>query len=302
MTAADRAHEALVPIQGQSFSSEQDWINRATRCLTAHPEYHNTEHDGPARGWRGPHFTTMCFNQDGSRVRNGGDFARAEKDGLFPVWWIWPDQIAPLAQQNADLLAENERLSAQLSEAREKALREAAGIASKPLGEESPIPPDCVKYINAVRREIHALIDTPSTPAAPQTVKVKPLEWREILGVIRADTPFGRYTYIECQKACLLDMGVIPLGNTKPCETPEDAKIAAQTHYETRILSAIETTPVTPAEAARVLVDAEAHFDDQYTFALVDAIRSAAEGAWEPSIGGACRILEAALRAIAGGE
>lgn len=82
----------VVPIEGQSFSSEQDWINRATRCLTSHPEYRNTEHDG-GNGWRGPHFTALCFDQAGNRMRNGGDFQRATREGTYPVWWIWPDQI-----------------------------------------------------------------------------------------------------------------------------------------------------------------------------------------------------------------
>lgn len=83
----------FVPVEGQSFSSEQDWINRATRALTSHPDYHNTEHDGPAKGWRGRHFTAMCFDQKGRRVRNGGDFKRATEDNAYPIWWIWPDQI-----------------------------------------------------------------------------------------------------------------------------------------------------------------------------------------------------------------
>lgn len=38
----------------------------------------------------------MCFDQLGRRVRNGGDFKRAELDNAFPVWWVWPDQIAAL--------------------------------------------------------------------------------------------------------------------------------------------------------------------------------------------------------------
>ena len=85
----------LVPIDGQSFSSEQDWINRASRVLTAHPAYHNAEH-GETKGWRGPHFTALCFDQAGNRMRNGGDFMRATKEETYPVWWIWPDQIVPV--------------------------------------------------------------------------------------------------------------------------------------------------------------------------------------------------------------
>jgi len=86
---------AFVPIPGQSFRSQQDWINRARRALTSHPDYRNTEH-GDGKGWRGAHFTALCFDQQGRRVRDGGDFQRAEDDGAYPVWWVWPDQIAEL--------------------------------------------------------------------------------------------------------------------------------------------------------------------------------------------------------------
>jgi len=85
----------MVPVEGQSFSSEQDWINRAKRVLTSHPDYNNTEH-GEGTGWRGPHFTALCFDQAGRRMRNGGDFKRATEEGAYPVWWVWPDQIAAL--------------------------------------------------------------------------------------------------------------------------------------------------------------------------------------------------------------
>jgi len=88
--------EQLIGIKGQSFSSHADWVNRATEKLTRHPEYNNTEHNGPASGWRGYHFTAMCFDQKGRRCRNGSDFDRATKDGSYPIWWVWPDQIAAL--------------------------------------------------------------------------------------------------------------------------------------------------------------------------------------------------------------
>lgn len=93
---------AFVPIDGQCFTSEQDWINRATRVLTGHAQYNNTEH-GEASGWRGPHFTALSFDQAGRRVRNGADFKRATVEGTYPVWWIWPDQIVPaLRPQTAE--------------------------------------------------------------------------------------------------------------------------------------------------------------------------------------------------------
>jgi hypothetical protein len=87
--------EQFVPIEGQCFRSHQDWVNRASRALTAHPEYFNAEH-AETTGWRGYHFAAMCFDQKGRRVRNGGDFKRAEEERAFPVYWIWPDQIVTL--------------------------------------------------------------------------------------------------------------------------------------------------------------------------------------------------------------
>jgi len=90
----------FIPVPNQSFASYDEWVRRASRRLTDHPDYHNTEHDGPSKGWRGPHFTALCFDQLGRRCRIGGDFMRAEKEGAFPVWWVWPDQIAPLLMES----------------------------------------------------------------------------------------------------------------------------------------------------------------------------------------------------------
>lgn len=94
VSAGSRA--PLIPVNGQAFESKDEWIRRARYALTAHPKYHNTEHDGPGKGWRGEHFTALCFDQKGRRVRRGEDFQRAEEDGSFPIWWVWPDQIADL--------------------------------------------------------------------------------------------------------------------------------------------------------------------------------------------------------------
>lgn len=105
----------FVAVNGQSFASHQDWVNRATRKLTSHPEYHNTEHDGPKNGWRGEHFVAMCFDQKGRRCRNGGDFQRAESDGLYPIWWVWPDQIAELiinARQEPEIVDMSDAITA----------------------------------------------------------------------------------------------------------------------------------------------------------------------------------------------
>jgi hypothetical protein len=86
----------FVAVRGQCFLTHGQWVEQASRVLTAHPKYHDTEHHGPAKGWRGPHFTALCFDQKGRRCRNGGDMRRADEEGAFPVWWVWPDQIAGL--------------------------------------------------------------------------------------------------------------------------------------------------------------------------------------------------------------
>jgi hypothetical protein len=87
----------FIPVPGQCFHSHQEWVNKARSWLTdrgGHPEYNNTEHG--CSGWRGRHFTAMCFDQKGRRCRIGSDFMLAQTENAYPIWWIWPDQIVPL--------------------------------------------------------------------------------------------------------------------------------------------------------------------------------------------------------------
>ena len=91
-----------VAIEGQFFTSMQQWITRASRDLTSHPDYLNTQH-GEKTGFRGHHFTAMCFDQQGRRCRIGKDFIRAKEEDAYPIWWVWPDQIPFL------LMAEHRR-------------------------------------------------------------------------------------------------------------------------------------------------------------------------------------------------
>lgn len=98
------------PYEEQQFTSHQQWVNKASSWLTCHPDYRNTEH-GEAKGWRGHHFTALCFDSKGRRRRNGADFKRAEVEGAFPIWWIWPDQIPELiARLQDETPSEFERL------------------------------------------------------------------------------------------------------------------------------------------------------------------------------------------------
>jgi len=82
------------PFADQTFDSFAQWVNHARSWLTCHENYNNTEH-GDIKGWRGHHFTAMCFDSLGRRCLQGADFMRARDEGAFPVWWIWPDQIVP---------------------------------------------------------------------------------------------------------------------------------------------------------------------------------------------------------------
>lgn len=118
------------PFEGQQFTSHQEWVNKASSRLTCHPQYNNTEH-GDTKGWRGHHFTAMCFDSLGRRVTNGGDFRRAEEEGTFPVWWIWPDQIPELAIKVSELRESLRSIAANTccDRCQEAALVASAGLA-----------------------------------------------------------------------------------------------------------------------------------------------------------------------------
>lgn len=85
------------PFGDQRFDTFDQWVSRASSWLTCHEQYNNAEH--PTRfgdkGWRGDHFTALCFDSFGRRCKSGADMQRARDEDAFPVWWIWPDQIVP---------------------------------------------------------------------------------------------------------------------------------------------------------------------------------------------------------------
>lgn len=88
------SHHARIdpPFSDQTFDHFELGVAGANFWLTAHHQYNNTEH-GETTGWRGEHFTALCFDSFGRRCRNGADMQRAKDEGAVPVWWIWPDQI-----------------------------------------------------------------------------------------------------------------------------------------------------------------------------------------------------------------
>jgi len=65
----------------QSFSTEQEWINKGSSWLTR----------------RGPNVKAICYDARGRLCTCGGDFMRATKEKTYPVFWIWPEQVAELA-------------------------------------------------------------------------------------------------------------------------------------------------------------------------------------------------------------
>ena len=92
----------FIAFRDQRFDTHAEWVSKAQYWLTCHPDYNNTEH-GDQNGWRGTHFTALCFDQKGRRCLNGGDMRRADEEGAFPVWWVWPDQIAELIMAKEDV-------------------------------------------------------------------------------------------------------------------------------------------------------------------------------------------------------
>jgi hypothetical protein len=80
----------------QTFDSFEQWVNKANSWLRRHPQYNNVEH-GKA-GYRGTHFTALCFDTAGRICRNGADMMRARDEGCFPVRWLWPDQVPELVR------------------------------------------------------------------------------------------------------------------------------------------------------------------------------------------------------------
>lgn len=80
-----------------------------------------------------------------------------------------------------------------------------------------------------------------SPPSAPAGVKVKPLEWRhEIIGcgtpLRQSSWSADRYQIVESPSGKF----DLRLGAYAICNTLEEAKAAAQTDYESRIVSALE--------------------------------------------------------------
>ena len=90
------------PFGDQRFDSFDQWVAFASSWLTCHVDYNNTEH-GDEKGWRGNHFTALCFDSLGRRCLIGADMRRASDEGAFPVWWVWPDQIVEIAARAAVL-------------------------------------------------------------------------------------------------------------------------------------------------------------------------------------------------------
>lgn len=92
--------EPFEAVKGQSFKDHLQWVHKASSWLTCHEDYLDTEH-GDTKGWRGNHFKALCFDQKGRMCRNGADMQRAKDENAFPVWWVWPDQIAELLMEPA---------------------------------------------------------------------------------------------------------------------------------------------------------------------------------------------------------
>lgn len=78
-------------LDDQNFTTFGDWVTRASRLLTAHPDYHEVN------------FRAVCFDTNGRLCRIGRDFQRARDEGTFPIHWVWPDQISEIMKEFVDV-------------------------------------------------------------------------------------------------------------------------------------------------------------------------------------------------------
>lgn len=78
----------------QRFDSFGQWVNKGRSWLTRHPDY------SPEC------FRAVCFDAKGRHVKDGAGFMLADREGAFPVRWLWPDQIARMAAANDDTPSE----------------------------------------------------------------------------------------------------------------------------------------------------------------------------------------------------
>ena len=67
----------------QTFESFYTWVNKASSWLTR----------------RGPYEHAICFDAKFRPCRNGGDFMRARDEDAFPVRWLWPEDVARIAEE-----------------------------------------------------------------------------------------------------------------------------------------------------------------------------------------------------------
>lgn len=88
--------EMAETLEHQHFASYQMWESKASSWLTSHIDY------------RSDRFRAICFDAKGRQCLQGADFMRARDDDSFPVYWLWPDQIAWLG---ASLVGEGKEIA-----------------------------------------------------------------------------------------------------------------------------------------------------------------------------------------------
>ena len=73
----------------QQFETFEIWCNKASSWLTRHRD-------------QGEFFQAICFDTQGRHCSRRDDFERAAKEGAFPIRWLWPDQVGPLALKHPE--------------------------------------------------------------------------------------------------------------------------------------------------------------------------------------------------------
>lgn len=90
----------------QQFDTFDQWVNKASSWLTRYPL--NADGSDPSgmtdSELEAMPYKAICFDALGRVCSCGRHFMRARDENAFPVRWLWPHQIAPMAIEHDALL------------------------------------------------------------------------------------------------------------------------------------------------------------------------------------------------------
>lgn len=77
--------------ENQQFEDFEQWVSHRGTWLAIKNE-RTLDYQIPE-----PEDAAICFDSRGRRLLRGRDFILAKKEGTFPVYWLWPEQVGSVA-------------------------------------------------------------------------------------------------------------------------------------------------------------------------------------------------------------